>query len=389
MNTNSFQFIKLIFILGALFGCQAAVKGDNPDDFPLFKYLGYGIDVTRTTLNTEETEHDFTTNLLEPIYSFKASGRSYRLPATDIEVPLPDFIDPPMEYPMTSPRTNIFDKLLDYELLLKPEDDWGYFPLNYSQQYLQDRDAANNRKVGAQTSITQIDFFAIAYRDLEYFSPAFVEAAKATGKIDGIRDLLSLKWHEHTFNDFFRRFGTHFSRQMYFGERLRLATHIEPEYFHQNLTRNEAQNYLEVLAYGGGNSSLVPQEFTEHSCSVVALYGNLSAKTVDSIVPVGSVIKPIYELLKEIPGVTNLAGWKLALDLYLFNYKMRSIKEIVRYFKADVDNSLKSLFCDAVNRHLIAAHGESFLKQYIELKHGKSADNGGGSGSLSFSNVFC
>lgn len=173
---------------------------------------------------------------------------------------------------------------------------------------------------------------------------------------------------------------------MYFGERLRLATHIEPEYFHQNLTRNEAQNYLEVLAYGGGNSSLVPQEFTEHSCSAVALYGNLSAKTVDSIVPVGSVIKPIYELVKEIPGVTNLAGWKLALDLYLFNYKMRSIKEIVRYFKADVDNSLKSLFCDAVNRHLMASHGESFLKQYIELKHGKSADNGG---SLSFSNVFC
>lgn len=169
MNKNSFQHFKTIFILSALFGCQISVKGDNPDDFPLFKYLGYGIDVTRTTLNTEETEHDFTTNLLEPIYSFKASGRSYRLPATDIEVPLPDFIDPPMEYPMTSPRTNIFDKLLDYELLLKPEDDWGYFPLNYSQQYLQDRDAAENRKVGAQVKF--IKFFLKNFFNV--FTPFF------------------------------------------------------------------------------------------------------------------------------------------------------------------------------------------------------------------------
>lgn len=132
-------------------------NGDvNPDTFSVFKYFGYGVDVTRHSLASDDPTRNFTTNLLEPLFRFRPSKnqtnkwRNLTLPDIiwDTEV-----FETNIETQRSRVEAYILDSWIDYmkgsgiAWLSYHEEVYRRFPVNFSSLYLT---ANHQEKVAAQ-----------------------------------------------------------------------------------------------------------------------------------------------------------------------------------------------------------------------------------------------
>ena len=108
----------------------------DPDTFSVFKYFGYGTDITQRSLTSDDPERNFTTHLLEPLFRFCPSKYIWR------NLTLPDIIDASiMERGNGFVESYVFDSWRDAEtgdlsLLANNDTTYLYFPANFSSQYL-------------------------------------------------------------------------------------------------------------------------------------------------------------------------------------------------------------------------------------------------------------
>ena len=136
------------------------------------------------------------------------------------------------------------------------------------------------------------------------------------------------------FYDFFSRFGTHYNLYISFGKLTRVITLLDVDYF-------KAKDYIElkvILEYNAQNLS-VPEEFSRFSRSKWSNFGyGEDDQNCDSTVPVQTISKPIHNLLQKtgiISGDEEEKVWKIALKTYLFEYELRSIRDVLTIFKGD------------------------------------------------------
>lgn len=111
-------------------------------EFGIFKYLGYGLDMTRFSLYSYDDERNFTTNLLGQLFNFVSSGESFQVPLSKIAIPVPTFIknglnDGPKETALLMTDVYLFDNMTDWIFPPKYTDNLVALPLNFSKQYLQ------------------------------------------------------------------------------------------------------------------------------------------------------------------------------------------------------------------------------------------------------------
>lgn len=110
---------------------------DDPDTFSVFKYQGYGVDLARHSLNSDDDpERNFTTNLLDPVFRF--------LPGTTVwsNLTLPRYIDAVQWSTAGKNWIHLLDRWRDahtgrLSVLSNHKEAFWLFPLNFSSLYLQ------------------------------------------------------------------------------------------------------------------------------------------------------------------------------------------------------------------------------------------------------------
>ncbi len=137
------------------------------------------------------------------------------------------------------------------------------------------------------------------------------------------------------FYAFFRRFGTHFHYQLHFGWVTRVITLLEVDYFKAK-NQDDLRNIFEANA----NNFSVPKEFSQLSLSEWSTFGTGNRTEADfrTKIPVETDLWNITDLLSGTGIITNNeleSSWAPALDTYLFEYELQSIKDVLTTFKGD------------------------------------------------------
>lgn len=168
------------------------------------------------------------------------------------------------------------------------------------------------------------------------------------------------------FYAFFRRFGTHFNYKISFGRLTRFTTLLEIDFYKKNKGSN-----LDLMLINQKKSNGASKEFYDYSSTVVSQFGG--GKVGDSVltliqhtVPVKVTLKPIYSLLKS-TGIIfteeHEVNWNLALETYLFEYELRSIRDVLTAF----DGDSRSELCSMTDLHQRGVNNLRFTEQYLAM----------------------
>ncbi len=119
-------------------------------------------------------------------------------------------------------------------------------------------------------------------------------------------------------------------------------------------------------------SNGAPKEFYNHSRTVVSHFGggkagDSASTLIQLTVPVKVTLKPIYSLLKStgiIYGKKAETEWSLALETYLFEYELQSIRDVLTAF----DGDSRSELCSLTDLHQRGVHNLRFTEQYLAMK---------------------
>ncbi len=168
------------------------------------------------------------------------------------------------------------------------------------------------------------------------------------------------------FYAFFRRFGTHFNYEISFGGLTRLTTLLEIDFYKENRGSN-----LDMMLINQLKSNGVPKEFYDHSHTVVSRFGggkvgDNASTLIQHTAPVKVTLKPIYSLLKS-TGIIftekQEVNWNLALETYLFEYELRSIRDVLTAF----DGDSRSELCSMTDLHQRGVNNLRFTEQYLAM----------------------
>ncbi len=343
----------------------------NPDTFSIFKYFGYGVDLTRHSLASDDPARNFTTNLLEPLFRFRPSKNIWR------NLTLPNIIWDTV----FKTDTNLVDPyVLDIwennkesgvVWLTNHDEIYRKFPANFSSLYLT---ANHQERVAAQVIPPFSVEIIFIYKFLQIFLPCFGTDIPHLSPNDKFsKQTLVLHIYLNTFvkiNDvsllskklvkeatalahlpfdgttrplfyaFFRRFGTHFNYQLHFGRLTHIRTLLEID-FYQKYGKTKMKSILKKYAINATDDT-IPAEFHKRSRSVAHHFGrgNGEGDHFRSLVPVFADVLLIHDLLRETKVVPNTEAMELALKTYLFEYQLRSIRDVLIAFKGDFRSEL-------------------------------------------------
>lgn len=142
------------------------------------------------------------------------------------------------------------------------------------------------------------------------------------------------------FYAFFRRFGTHYHYQLHFGRLTHIRTLLEID-FYRKVGETKVENILKKYAMNATDDT-IPPEFYNRSRSVVSHFGRGDGvgDHFRSFVPVSAVVLPIHDLLQGTKVIPNTEAMELALKTYLFEYELRSIRDVLTAFNGDFRSEL-------------------------------------------------